>query len=481
MKKNMKKLFEDSKMKPTRRDFVKYSLGGILAASTAVALAAKKPAGKKKNVLFIIVEDLKNIMGCYGNPLVKTPNIDRLSQMGLRFDRAYCQYPVCNPSRSSFMTGLRVDTVGIYENVSPWTSNVGHVVTMPRVFKDNGYHTVRMNKIFHGTGKHDDPGAWSEMYDMGTNKLGHTGETRNLTDGVVSWCSWLAANGTDEDQQDGVITSKAIELLKQQREKPFFIALGLAKPHDPFNAPRKYFDMYNVDELMPPVLPENRYPEQEYTIASGWKKSFDKFSLQDKREYLRAYYACTTFVDAQIGRITDTLDKQDLWKDTVVLFIGDHGYNLGEHDWWNKNVLFEDSCRVPMIAVIDGETKAGTSCGELVELIDIFQTFADLCGLKTPKGLEGLSFRPLFSDPYRKWKKGAYTQVRRGAELDGMSVRTKRFRYIEWQRKDKVIARELYDHASDAAEYRNLAELKEFAGTCKELSKLLNTGHNQLE
>jgi len=473
-------------MKPNRRDFVKYSLGGILAASAAGAMApkgsAKKVAsGKKKNVLFIIVEDLKNIMGCYGNPLVKTPNINRLSQRGLRFDRAYCQYPVCNPSRSSFMTGLRVDTVGIYENVSPWTRNIGHVMTMPRFFKDNGYHTIRMNKVFHGTGIHDDPGAWSEMYDMGTSKLGRAGETRNLTDGVVPWCSWLAANGADEDQQDGVITSKAIELLEQKREKPFFIALGLAKPHDPFNAPKKYFDVYNVDELMPPVLPENRYPEQEYTIQSGWKESFDRFSLQDKKEYLRAYYACTTFVEAQIGRIMDTLDKQDLWKDTVVMFNGDHGYNLGEHDWWNKNVLFEDSCRIPMIAVVEGETRPATSCGELVELVDLFQTFADLCGLRAPKNLQGLSFRPLLSNPYQKWKKAAFSQVRRGAGLDGMSVRTKRWRYIEWQRKGKVMARELYDHASDAGEYRNLAELNEFAGICGELSKLLKNGQNKIE
>jgi len=477
----MRKLFKDNRIMTNRRDFVKFSVGSILAANAAIAMAAKKPSEKKKNVLFIIVEDLKSIMGCYGNPLVKTPNIDRLSQKGLRFDRAYCQYPVCNPSRSSFMTGLRVDTVGIYENVSPWTKNIGRVVTMPRLFKDNGYHTIRMNKVFHGTGIHDDPGAWSEMFDMGTSKLGRTGETRNLTDGVVPWCSWLAANGTDEDQQDGVITSKAIELLKQKREKPFFIALGLAKPHDPFNAPRKYFDMYNLDELMPPVLPDNRYPEQQYTIQSGWKRSFDKFSLQDEREYLRAYYACTTFVDAQIGRIMDTLDKQDLWKNMVVLFIGDHGYNLGEHDWWNKNVLFEDSCRVPMIAVIEGETKPATSCDELVELVDLFPTFADLCGLEAPKNLEGLSFRPLLSNPYLKWKKAAYTQVRRGGGLDGMSIRTKRWRYIEWQRKGDAIARELYDHASDPGEYRNLAELKEFTGTCRELSGLLKTGHNQLK
>jgi len=468
-------------MKPNRRDFVKFPVGSILAANTAIAMAAKKPAEKKKNVLFIIVEDLKNIMGCYGNPLVKAPNIDRLSRRGLRFDRAYCQYPVCNPSRSSFMTGLRVGTVGVYENVTPWTKNIGHVMTMPRFFKDNGYHTIRMNKVFHGTGVHDDPGAWSEMYDMGTSKLGHTGEKRNLTNGVVPWCSWLAANGTDEDQQDGVITSKAIELLKQKRERSFFIAIGLAKPHDPFDAPKKYFDVYSLDELMPPVLPENRYPEQEYTIQSGWKESFDKFSLRDEKEYLRAYYACTTFVDAQIGRIMDTLDKQDLWKDTVVLFIGDHGYNLGEHDWWNKNVLFEDSCRVPMIAVIEGETKPATSCGELIELVDLFQTLADLCGLRAPKNLEGLSFKPLLSNPCQRWKKAAFSQVRRRGGLNGMSIRTKRWRYIEWQQKGKVMARELYDHASDPDEYRNLAELEEFTGICRELNKLLKNGQNKLE
>jgi len=347
---------------------------------------------------------------------------------------------------------------------------------MPQFFKDKGYYTVRLNKVFHGTGEHDDPKAWYEMYDMGTNELGLTGEKRNLTNGVVPWCSWLAANGTDEDQQDGIISSKAVELLKQQREKPFFIALGLAKPHDPFNAPKKYFDMYDLNELMPPVVPENRSPEAEYTIGSEWKKSFDKFTLQDKREYLRAYYACTTFVDAQVGKVIDAMDNLDLWKDTVVLLIGDHGYNLGEHDWWNKNVLFEDSCRVPMIAVVDGETKPGTVCGELVELVDIFQTFADLCSLKAPKNLQGLSFRPLLSNPDKKWKKATFSQVRRRGNLNGMSIRTKRWRYIEWQQKGKVKARELYDHASDPGEYRNLAKHPDFKDICKELCCLLNKG-----
>lgn len=481
----MRKLFKDSKMKPNRRDFVKYSLGGILAANTAGAMAAKGSAkkaasGKKKNVLFIIVEDLKNIMGCYGNPLVQTPNIDRLARKGLRFDRAYCQYPVCNPSRSSFMTGLRVDTIGIYDNVMPWSTNLSGCTTLPKLFKENGYYTARLNKVFHGGNKHDDVEAWSETFDMGTKPIGTTGEGRNMTGGEVKWCSWLAAEGADEDHQDGMLATKAIEVMRENRDNPFFAALGFAKPHDPFDAPKKYFDLYKTNELMPPVVPENRTPEAKYTIASAWKRSFDKFTLQDKREYLRAYYACVSFMDAQVGRVLDELDRQKLWQDTVVLFVGDHGYNLGEHHWWNKNVLFEDSTRVPMIAVVEGETKPDSVCDKFVELVDLYPTFADLCGLKAPDNLEGISFRPLLSKPEQRWKKAAFTQVRRGGNLGGMSIRTKRWRYIEWD-NGKLVARELYDHASDAGEYRNLAELPEFADVCAEMSDILKNGMNKFE
>jgi len=465
-------------MKTNRRDFVKFSVGSILVANTAIAMAAKRPA-EKKNVLFIIVEDLKNIMGCYGNPLVKTPNIDRLARKGLRFDRAYCQYPVCNPSRSSFMTGLRVDTIGIYNNVMPWSTNLSGCTTLPKLFKENGYYTARLNKVFHGINEHDDIEAWSETFDMGTKPIGRTGKGRNMTGGEVKWCSWLAAEGADEDHQDGMLARKTIEVLRENRDKPFFVALGFAKPHDPFDAPKKYFNLYPLNELMPPVVPENRTPEGEYTIASAWKKSFDKFTLRDKREYLRAYYACVSFMDAQVGRVLDELDRQRLWQDTVVLFVGDHGYNLGEHHWWNKNVLFEDSTRVPMIAVVEGETKPDSVCDKFVELVDLYPTFADLCGLKAPDNLEGISFRPLLSKPEQRWKKAAFTQVRR-RDLDGMSIRTKRWRYIEWD-DGKLVARELYDHESDPGEYRNLAELPGFANVCAELSDILKNGANRFE
>lgn len=228
-------------------DFIKLSMCSILASQLPVTVnAAPNPKSKgKNNVLFILVEDCKNIMGCYGNPLIHTPNIDILAKKGVRFDNAYCQYPVCNPSRSSLMTGLQVDTLGIYDNLTPWNTHLKDpIITMPGLFKDNGYHTIRLNKVLHGKKEHDDPTAWSEIYDLGTTPLGLKDEGRNMTNGEVKWCSWLAAEGTDEDQQDGRITTKAIELIKEKRDKPFFIALGLAKPHDPYNAPKKYFDLY---------------------------------------------------------------------------------------------------------------------------------------------------------------------------------------------------------------------------------------------
>jgi len=425
-------LYYDSQMMSSRRDFIKFSLGGLSAGVLWGSPAANQTEtispGRRKNVLFVIVEDLKAIMGCYGNPLVRTPNIDRLARRGLVFDRAYCQFPVCNPSRTSFLTGLRPDKTRILNNIDPWSSTVPERKTLPRLFRDSGYHTVGLGKVFHGGEKHDDPRAWDQRYDFRATETGRKGRGRNMTGGEVKWCRWLAAEGDDSDQPDGLLADKAIAILRQPGSKPFFMALGFHKPHDPFNAPKKYFDMYPLEKLMPPVVPESRPPDSKHTIGSAWKDSFDKFTLQDKREFLRSYYACITFMDAQLGRVLDELDKQDLWRNTAVVFIGDHGYNLGEHNWWNKNVLFEDSARVPMIAVVEGETKRGTRCSRFVELVDLYPTFADICGLTAPAGLDGLSFRPLLSTPDIRWKKTAFTQVQRG-QTTGKSVRTKRWRY----------------------------------------------------
>ncbi len=469
-------------MKTNRRDFVKISLGGISAGILSSTFADSATAGSSsqgsKNVLFIIIEDLKNIMGCYGNPLVQTPNLDRLARKGVIFDYAYCQYPVCNPSRTSFLTGLRPDTTQILDNVVPWSTRVKDHITLPKLFKDNGYYTIGVGKIFHGEKEHDDEQAWNERLDFGQTEIGKQGEGRNMTDGRIEWCRWLAAEGTDEDQPDGRLAARAVQFLKQPRSKPFFMALGFHKPHDPFEAPKKYFDMYPPDKLMPPVVPDNQSPKEEYIIGSTWASVFKEFSLQDQREFLRAYYAATSFTDAQIGKVLDELDRQSLWKDTAVFFVGDHGYNLGEHDWWNKAVLFEDTTRVPMIAVLEGETKANMRCDQLVEMVDLYPTFADLCGLKAPANLEGISFRSLLSEPNKPWKITAYTQVQRGG-IAGKSVRTKRWRYNEWIQGDKVLLRELFDHASDPQEYRNLAEMSDFKDMCEELSRLLKKGQNR--
>jgi len=468
-----------------RREFLKYSAGGMAAGMVCSSTLLDRSAaadrrgdggtGKPKNVLFVIVEDLKNIMGCYGHPLVQTPNLDRLARKGVIFDKAYCQFPVCNPSRTSFLTGLRPDTTKVLDNRVPWNTHLENPITLPRLFRDNGYYTVGLGKVFHGHGQHDDAQAWDVDLDYGPTAVGKRGEGRNMTDGQVKWCRWLAAEGGDEDQPDGQLAAKAIEILKQDRDKPLFMALGFHKPHDPFHAPKKYFDMYPLDKLMPPMMPDNRSEKEDYMIGSGWHKSFKAFSLQDQREFLRCYYACTTFTDVQIGKVMDELDRQDLWKDTAVFFVGDHGYNLGEYDWWNKNVLMEDSARIPMIAVVEGQTPANVRCDRFVEMVDLYPTFADLCGLKGPDNLEGVSFRPLLGRPNTLWKEAAYTQTKRG-DITGRSIRTQRWRYNEWARDGEVLSQELFDHASDPSEYRNLAGMDDFKDVCRQLSDMLNEG-----
>jgi iduronate 2-sulfatase len=370
------------------------------------------------------------------------------------------------------LLGLRPDRTGILNNVKSWRETVGDRITLPRLFRDNGYHTVGLGKVFHGGDKHDDPKAWDERYEYKPTEKGRRGKGRNLTGGTVKWCQWLAAEGDDEDQPDGQLAVKTIEMLRQQSTEPFFMAVGFHKPHDPFNAPKKYFDMYELEQLQPPAVPEGIETMEKYAIGSGWKAAFDKFSLQDKREFMRAYYACVTFTDAQIGKVLDELDRQRLWENTTVFFVGDHGYELGEHEWWNKNVLFEDSARVPMIAAVPGLTRPGTRCKAFVEMVDFYPTFADICGLRMPEDLDGVSFRPLLSEPEQKWKVGAFTQVIRG-DVTGKSIRTERWRYTQWRRGDKVVWEELYDHESNPQEYRNLADKKRYEEYVNELGALL--------
>ncbi|MCX6132179.1 MAG: sulfatase [Ignavibacteriales bacterium] len=456
---------------------LRFSIAGALlpeAVQSTLAEDSQDTASSSnaKNVLFMMIEDLRDsVLGCYGSPVVRTPNIDRLARKSVLFKKAYCQFPVCNPSRSSLLTGLRPDTIGILDNVKALFHENPDVVTLPAVFKDSGYYTARVGKVFHGTGEHDDPKAWAEKFDFDDNEIAKKGTGRNMTNGSVEWCRWLAAEGHDSDHSDGKNTLKAVELLGRKRDQNFFIAVGFHKPHDPFIAPKQYFDMYPLDEIVPPTVPGNIEEDSGVRIGSGWKRNFDEFSESDKKEFLRAYYACTTFVDAQIGHVLDAMDGLNLWKDTVVIVMADHGYNLGEHNWWNKNVLYDHSCRVPLMVYAPGETAEGKTCHSIVESLDVFPTITDICGLTSAKNLEGVSFRPLICDPAQEGKTGAYTQVQRG-RIQGHSVRTKRWRYTEWD--EGRAGKELYDHNNDPDEYYNLVNKAGLEGVIRQHQELLH-------
>ena len=454
----------------TRRQFLKMTTTAGLAALTQAANLNGKASQAKRNVLFVAVDDLNHSLGCYGHPLVKSPNIDRLAARGIRFERAYCQFTICNPSRTSFLTGLRPDSTGILNNTTGFRSKLPDVVTLPQLFRKNGYFTARLGKIFHGRKNTDDLHAWDLTSDPKATPLGQEGRGRNLTGGRVNWCRWLAAEGGDEDQPDGQIAAEAIRLLEQRRDNPFFIAVGFLKPHDPFIAPKKYFDLYPIESLILPEDPPDRSPELAQAIGSGWKDEFDLFTDRERREFMRAYYAGISFMDAQLGKIMAALDRLGLWQNTTVVFFSDHGYHLGERGWWNKNTLFELSARTPLIVATPEMKAKGTSCSSIVEFVDIYPTLADLHGLAAPGNLEGTSFTPLLNDPNRPWKKMAFTQVQRG-KIAGRSVRTERWRYTEWDRGKQ--GTELYDHNSDPGEYYNLASDSKYEQIVVEHKRLL--------
>jgi uncharacterized sulfatase len=424
------------------------------------ALSAATPAGKL-NVLLITIDDLRDSVGCYGNTSVYTPNIDRLAARAVRFDRAYVQYPVCNPSRSSFLTGLRPDQVGVTDNTTLLRENLPDVVTLPQLLKEDGRHAAAFGKILHLGGGRDDslrtkwadlPRSWHtaqrfEATPLGRKKLAG----RDLSEGKLAWCHWGAMDGDDDDQPDGQIARAVIAEIEKLGDQPWIIGAGFMKPHDPFLAPRKYFDLYPAGSLTLHRPPGDQTPAPANAVGfGGLGLAFAKFTDREREEFLRAYYACTSYVDAQVGRVLDTLDRLHLWDNTVVIFLGDNGYHLGEREWWNKDTLFERSCRTPLLIVAPG-VKPGVARG-LVEFVDLYPTVADLCGLTAPPNLAGQSLVPLLRDPAAPGKPAAFTLVRHGTSR-GDSIRTDRWRFTRWS--DGAI--ELYDHATDPEEDHNVA------------------------
>ena len=426
---------------------------------------------KDENVLFIIVDDLNTTLKCYNHHLVKTPNIDRLAARGVIFKHAYCNFSVSNPSRSSMLTGLKPETTTILNNQVPIKTILGNRITLPALFRENGFYTMSLGKVFNGQGDHNDPDAWDEIYEFGTTELGKKGEGRNITGGALQWCDWKAAEGSDADQPDGQIAAKAVELIKNKRDKPFFLAVGFHKPHDPFVAPKKYFDMYPIDQCNPPVLPDSWAPPYPHTLPQE-TKVFNLFTDQDKREFLRSYYACVTFMDAQVGKILDALEETKLIDNTLIIFMGDNGYHLGEHNWWNKVTIYEKGTNVPLIISGQVTTERGVISNAIVELLDIYPTLASLFNLKNaPKYLEGKDFSDVLRNPSIPFRNAARSIITRGSMI-GRTVRTSEWRYTEWDGGNKGC--ELYDEIRDPLEYFNLAQNQSYAGKIAELKKLLN-------
>ena len=451
----------------------------LLALALAAAPALAPPAAPKHpNVLFIIADDLNCDLGCYGNPAIKSPNIDKLAASGVRFDRAYVQYPVCNPSRTSFLTGLRPTTTGVLSNDAQFRKTLPDAVTMPQFFKRNGYDSFGLGKVFHRGLSPDEPRAdmddarsFDEVFYGSATTLGNTGPARNMTGGALAWCRWRAANGGDSEQADGQTAARAVELLKAQRAKPLFLAIGFYRPHDPFQSPKEYFDLYDPSKLELPKSPADYRLPNRFAIPRGeFGKAFDRFTDRDRREFLHAYYAGVSFVDAQVGKLLAALDEAKLADDTIVVFIGDHGYELGTRNWWNKSTLFERSCRTPLIVRAPGAKGNGRPTKAMTEFIDLYPTLAELCHLDNlPKTLEGASFAKILNDPAAEHKAAALTVCSRGQTL-GRSLRTPRWRYTEW---GDAGAAELYDHDADPGEWVNLADKPELKAIRAELAARL--------
>jgi iduronate 2-sulfatase len=464
------------------------AMRNLSARLLTLALLAACPAASAApqfNVLFIAADDLGNVLGRTRPTGLATPNLDRLAARGVFFERAYCQIPLCNPSRASLLTGLRPDTTGVFDLERNFRANRPDAVTLPQLFRLAGADSVRIGKIFHydvpngiGTDGLDDPRAWNRTINPKGRDVADERLIINPTPQrpVSAALSWLAAEGADAEQTDGLIATEAVRVLEAVRGKPFFLGVGFFRPHTPFVAPRKYFATHPLEQVTLPVVPANDRGDIP-PAAIPHNIPLPHYGLPETtlREALRAYYASVAFMDAQLGRVLDALDRLQLWDSTMVVFWSDHGYHLGEHGLWQKRTLFDESARAPLILAAPGVKGSGQTSRAVVEFVDIYPTVAELAGLKTPRGLAGRSLKPLLDRPDRKWDHVAFTQILRpGKEqpVMGRAITTDRWRYIEWD--EGRAGRELYDHANDPRELTNIAEDPRHARLLRELRRELD-------
>ena len=469
---------------------------GLLGAAALGAACSSPRCGKnrdleKPNILFIAIDDLRPQIGCYGRNETISPHIDGLAARGALFERAYCSVPVCGPSRVSVLTGIRTAA-----NQWKCSDLKRDFTTLPAHFRRHGYHTLSNGKVFHHL--HDQCNDWSEppwrsaeIYHgekdwAGYNTYGvwqekNSARAVNPKTGRGPYCE--AADVPDNAYQDGKVADRTIADLERLKEtdKPFFLAAGFWRPHLPFNAPKKYWDLYRREDV---AMAANRSPPENLPGPCRSSKEIDRYSLgSDKslgndqktsdafhREARHAYYACVSYVDAQVGRVLSALDALGLSENTIVVLWGDHGWNLGEHGFWGKHNTLDNSLRAPLI-VAAPDHRPGVRTAGLVEFVDIFPSLCELAGIEAPGHLEGTSFVPLMKNPDRKWKPAVFCRWS-GCE----AVKTDRYLYTEWKKKGRVTDRMLYDHETDPLENRNIAEEPEAREIVDPLSGLLNSG-----
>lgn len=445
-------------------------------------------AAPRKNVLFIIADDLNNLLGCYGDPIAKTPNIDRLAARGVRFDHAYCTYPLCGPSRNSFLTGLYPNSTGILTNAQIFRQSVPERISLPQAFRLDGYLAARLGKLYHygvpnsiGTDGHDDPASWElQLNPAGVDRLEDQEKIFSLLPGQFGGSlSWYASPKGDDEHTDGKLAAGAewvLEHMAKNRNRPFFLAVGFFRPHTPYVAPKHpYFDQYPAKDM--PVVTGVKEDQANKPAAAlmSYKKEQDKLTDDLRREALQGYYAGISFMDAQVGKVIAALDRFGLADDTIIVFTSDHGYHTGEHGLWQKQSLFENCARIPLIMVVPGVTTKGTVVKTPVSHLDLYPTLTELTGVKAPADLKGQSLGPMLRDVAVTGRGWALTQMVRGVrtagQFSGYSLRTPRWRYTEWAEGAK--GRELYDYDTDPKEHNNLADVAAYAKTVAELSQQL--------
>lgn len=485
----------------TRRDF----LGGVAGVAAAAALPGvlhaeiSKP-GRKPNVLFIMSDDMRVEIGCYGSRFgSKTPNLDALAKSGVRFDRNYCQFPLCNPSRASLLTGRNPTKTSVLGNRTDFRVAHPDWTTLPQLFKENGYVTVRAGKIYHGG--IDDAQSWGETSDRGGTTDDGSGTPVGKTmviphaqipmpDGVLpplpadnaraAYSDRIVVlDGNGEGHGDYLTADRTIENLRKYKDQPFFIACGFVKPHSPPTAPQRFFDLYDVDKIkLTPDFAAWPTVPPGFPSAAIRKRNADLFigrgaSEAEAKEVIRAYLASISWVDWNIGRVVGELDRLGLRDNTIIVFVADHGYQLGEKGKWSKaGSLFEMGTRVPLIISVPDARGNGQSSTRIVESLDIYPTLVELCGLPKQDEIEGLSLTSLLSNPSHLRERPAYSiWSEDGKTIHGTAVRTEKWRYAEFG-KDGINGAMLFDPHADPLEMKNLANDEKYKSVCVELSAL---------